>query len=131
MIYELINPSDQISFEADEHRIAICCVMMVGDGAYGAEAIGDKEKDIPLMLYADVDRYLRTWFGEDAPVDYMQANKATTAKCLRSFLYGKPEDRAKNMLVGNLEESQDKLRSSINDIRGKALKIAELLMTTP
>lgn len=132
MIYGLINPSDELSFEAEDHRVAICVVMMVGEGAYGARTLdGNEEKKIPLMLFGNADAYLKTWFGEDEPLDWMLANKPAVAACLRTFLYGKPDKRTENMLVGDLEASQEKKRTSINDIRGKALKLAELLMTTP
>ena len=41
MYYELINPSDEITFEAPTYEAAVCATLMVGKGMYSANHIDE------------------------------------------------------------------------------------------
>lgn len=133
MIYELINPSDALTFEAEDHRVAISVVLALGGGMYGAEASnGDKDLRVPILMFeGNTEAYLKKWFGEDDSVAWMIANKAAVIASLRGVLYSRPADRLESMLVADLEKSQDKKRTSANHIRETAFKIADGLAYMP
>ena len=42
MIYEIINPSDMITFRADDEKIAIVLTVLLGNGQYGLKSEADK-----------------------------------------------------------------------------------------
>lgn len=35
MIYEVINPSDAITFKAEDEKLAVATVILLGEGQYG------------------------------------------------------------------------------------------------
>ena len=45
MFYELVNPSDKITFEAPNYESALLATLMVGKGYYGAEPV-DNNGDV-------------------------------------------------------------------------------------
>lgn len=82
MQYELINPSDKIYFDADEHIVAWLAVVLIGNGMYGAETETEKN-NIPICLFGWRETFKITFQKE--PEQALEENKKQLTKCLFSF----------------------------------------------
>ena len=68
MLYEIINPSDAVTFHAPDDKIARAVVLGLGGGKYGLKRWEDgKSTDVPCLLLflpeAGVRSLLIAWFG--------------------------------------------------------------------
>lgn len=66
MKFNLINPSDAYTFEADDLVIAAVMVCLLGDGKYGADEIGEgssKDNHVPVFLFGGHDEWFSRKFG--------------------------------------------------------------------
>lgn len=92
-LYELVNPSDHITYYAKNDQVAYLCAVLLSGGfnaePIGGEAIGpflmfagknEKEKAIKDILGGDIDKFLKE-------------NRSHIAEAYRSFAYLNPEER--------------------------------------
>ena len=136
MIFEISNPSDPITFEADDLNVARAVVLLLGHGKYGLEQIGGESSLVPFLMFCgekEVEDYLKDTFGNYS--DYLIEHHAEIVKALESVLTMKAGPRQNYMLAMSLiddpikrqkyrDEIQDRERSSMNDIAGRAWQIA-------
>jgi len=88
MIYELIQPSDQIHFKAESDKIAYYCALILGGSKAGITRADGAECESPLLMFHPdplpiVEAYLGATiesFGDN--------NAAEIAACFESFSYG-------------------------------------------
>ncbi len=113
MRFNLVNPSDPYTFEADDHEIAAVAGCLLGDGKYMADALGDdanKDNNVPAFLFGGHDEWFESRFGANY--------EATAERVLKTR--GDALARAwESMTLGR------KGRSSLNDIGGKARELAK------
>ncbi len=110
MKFEIINPSDPYTMEADDLEIAAVAISILGNGKYPLNGLGDAAgQDVPPFLLGGHDH----WFNEKFGADY-----ATVAK--RAI-----ETRG-DALARAFESVtlQSERRSSLNDIGFTALRYA-------
>lgn len=113
MKFNLINPSDAYHFEADDLQIAAVMVCILGNGKYGAEALGEdaeKGSNTPIFLFGGHDEWFKESFGADF--------EAVATNCL--------EQRADALARAfDSVTLTNPPRSSMNDIGGRARSFAE------
>lgn len=118
MIFEIINPSDPYTLEANDFEVASVAVVLLGQGAYGMKQLdGDKSLEIPIMMFGGADQWFTDNFGDNAET---VIGRVVNEKCLQladildSVRIGGLEDREKG------EDYRDQRRSSLNDIGRRA-----------
>lgn len=113
MKYDLINPSDPYTLEADDHEIAAVAVCLLGNGKYPADALGDdanKDNNVPAFLFGGHDEWFEARFGanyEGVAERVLTTRADALARAFESVKLGRKE------------------RSSLNNIGGKALELAK------
>jgi hypothetical protein len=134
MIYEISNPSDPITIEYDDEKVAIAAILYLGRGKLG---LTDEEgRDVlPVFLLAG-DDYIEQWMKEKGIVDdFVTENKAKIADCLDTAVVGGIMDR-KGIIAaiskeedyrGAIERWNDVQRTSLNDIAGAAFEMADAI----
>ena len=94
MIYELINPSDPITLEADSDNVAIIAAILIGHGQYGLT--NNEGKDVmPIFLFAGWDE-LEKWLDEEKyqhGKDFVDEHRAEIVACLRSTMVASLHER--------------------------------------
>ena len=87
MIYELINPSDEITFEAEDDLIAKICALVVGHGRYGLHRITEDGEPMEIMLpflsWPTLEQVIEI-IGKDINELLMENNEKVIA-CFKSF----------------------------------------------
>lgn len=139
MIYEIINPSDACTIEAEDSFLASVVVIILGSGAYGLYD-EDERMVLPIFRFEDEAKLLE-WL-RDNDVDPMEMDEFYAkhgdemASIAESVIYGKMSDR--KALVSMIEKmsSSDRLaaidkwndskRSSMADIGSDARNLAKL-----
>lgn len=101
--YEIINPSDKCFIYADDVRLAKIVCALLGEGWYG---LRDENGEGIMHILQSLDEALE--MKEEEVITFIDNNKKEIAKVLRSFEY--PMER-----------------SSLNDIKWRAEKIAEAI----
>ncbi len=93
--WELINPSDQITFTAESHELACIAVGLIGEGKYGATELEGAGASVPLWLFGGTDQYFQTTFGRKSFEDALDlCDKAAVADVYDSFLIASFRERA-------------------------------------
>lgn len=122
--YELVNPSDNWSFQAKSDKIAFLVALFVGRGATPAERDGWKGKMYILNIgdpSADYESEFKEKF-EGA----LGRHKAEIVESLRTFMIDRR--KAPDGLTGKkLKAWNDKRRSSTNDFGRAANSMADAL----
>lgn len=117
MKFNLINPSDPYTFEADDLEVAAVMVCLLGDGKYLADALGedaDKGNNVPAFLFGGHDEWFVSKFG---------MNYADTAEhCLQHRV----DDLARAFESVQLQLGSER-RSSMNDIGARARALAQVI----
>jgi len=110
--YELITPSDPITFEAEDHQIAALVAFVLGHGAYGAEPEDAAAETVPPMPFGGADEW---WYSRfDEPLKGAGDRHASAlATALRSLRY---DDFA-------VRQKQDRELSDITDADRRATLI--------
>ena len=86
MKYELVNPSDEIYFDAPSDSIAFFCALVVGGGAYAAKRTDTGEVIGGFYLLGIEQEAVAKELGE--PVEpFIEANHEAINACFRSFRY--------------------------------------------
>lgn len=137
MIYDLINPSDPITFEAPDLKIAALVTIVLGGGQYAAEPEDDGTEGVPVMMFGGGPEWWSAHFDE--PLDGAgDRDGVRLAAALRSVCCANRVDRrlydsalraitdpaAREAFVA---EWNDQKRSSMNDIMGRAHHVAAKL----
>lgn len=138
MLYEVINPSDPYTIEANSLDVAAVTVLLLGQGHYGLRCLGD-EPDVPMFAFADGDAWCKQFFGEgmmELSNRVMDTKLPEVAESLDSILYGDKEDREKfvertkvldqDVFLVERAAWQDRC-SSMNDIGNRAYIMAAKL----
>jgi hypothetical protein len=138
MIYEIINPSDACTVEADDDMVAAAAILLLGDGMYGARREGNEDV-LPIFVLGGA-KALDAWLegqGVKSISDFMRGKKQEIAACLDSLVYGKEntrkaflydtKDMLEEMREAALAKHNDKERSSLNNIGENAKKLAAWL----
>lgn len=145
MLYEIINPSDPYTFEAESYAVASLAVLVLGNGQLGVERIDGTEMSTstPFVAFSsqpdeDADAWARSVFGGKSLSEALDANMRAVGTALSSVLIGRKTDRVLyDAAVANMNETQkddytrlwhDRKRNSMNDIGARARKIAETIM---
>ena len=132
-LYEIVNPSDCVTFEAPDDATAVAVVLSIGEGAYGARRCEDGQDVGGLLLFATnavVEAKLMEWFGCDFET-WANAHRADLAEALLDCATVKPEARhlyeegmRRQDSVEELQEYralvEDRNRTSMSDIVGRA-----------
>jgi hypothetical protein len=111
--FNLINPSDPYTFEADDLEVAAVAVCLLGEGKYPADAMGadaDQGNNVPPFLFGGHDEWFTARFGagfEDTTLHCLTHRTDAVARVLES------------MKLGSVR------RSSLNDIGGRARELAK------
>jgi hypothetical protein len=92
-IYELITPSDPITFKAINDKVAFICALLLGNGKAGCKNALTGE-NIPTMLAfsSDPEKEMISFIGGDVS-EFIESNKKDISKCFLSFAYGSVSDR--------------------------------------
>ena len=127
--YEIKNPSDALTIQADDFLIAAVAVALLGNGQYGIEGT-------PLLFGWD------EWLpqqGIDDLGQYLEDHAVELATALRNVYLGTVEDRPQldahisSAKLANAEleawrvERNNRLRTSMNDIEGQSRRLAAKL----
>lgn len=139
MIYEIINPSDPVTINAESFESALLATALLGSGQYAAHPIDDSWEKVPLFLFGGFDK----WFAKRFPrlgdaSDLLDLHKADTVAALRSTLTGTPDARRQyNMAAKHITDPDElkafrrsweaKKRTSLNDIADRAQVLADKL----
>lgn len=138
MIYEIINPSDAVTIEAQDSVLASIAIIVLGNGQYG---LYDEDGRTVLGIFAlskpeKLIEWLRDNGVEDTKMDEFYAkNGEEIATILESVVYGNISDRkAITALTESMTRSDrlkamakynDSKRSSMNDIGSAACDLAK------
>lgn len=96
MIYELVNPSDAVTFEASDHRVAVAVCMLLGEGRYSLKAETDKKEDgFPNLLFADESTTMRVLaeHGFENDFEFLNSHALPIADAMDSLAYCSMDDR--------------------------------------
>lgn len=96
MIYELINPSDKITFEADDDNVAKAAGLIVGHGKFGVSKYKeDNTEDTILDIYMQFpDEHEQTkLFGGLTLNEFIVDNKQNIIDCCQTLAVCNIEDR--------------------------------------
>ena len=113
MKFEIANPSDPYTMEADDLQVAAVACCLLGNGKYGLTGLdGDAGQDVPVFLFGGHDEWFVSKFGmsyEDTATHALNHRNDALARAFESVTLGREE------------------RSSMNDIGGKARDIAQAI----
>jgi len=113
MRFNLVNPSDPYTLEADDLEVAAVAVCLLGCGKYPADALGDdadKSNNVPAFLFGGHDEWFQARFGgtyEAVAERCLKERADAIARCFESVTLGRAE------------------RSSMNNIGALARKLAQ------
>ncbi len=143
MLYEIINMSDKYTIEAHSLDIAFAACVFLGSGQYAFEPLADGGTKIPFFMFGGTDEWCKENLNnsmKDTIDSIMQseARRLELADCFDSCLIGGAQHRKtyKDGLAliddpakrGQWKSKwHDDRRSSMNDIGGRAYKMAAKL----
>lgn len=139
MIYEICNPSDAMTIEADEDLVAALAGLYLGQGQVGITS-AKGEDVLPIFIFGG-DEALVAWLktvgidGIDGLKTTLMTRKDEIAACLESIAYGSITDRKGIMAVVEGKEHHERLeamakwndaqRSSLNDYSTACFNLAK------
>lgn len=138
MFYEIINPSDKCFFEAPDLKTAFIVTTLLGGGQYAAKPESEDADEVPLFLFGGAQEWWDERFpGEDVSMS-AKDNAGTVIPALRSVCYGDLRERKlydsalkaiddPEKRDAFIEEWNDRHRSSLNNIMGRAHAVANSL----
>lgn len=113
MKFNIVNPSDPYTMEADDLEIAAVAVCLLGDGKYPLDALGDdadKGNNVPAFLFGGHDEWFTSRFGRNY--------EATADLCITQ----RGDALARALESVTLQAIR---RTSMNDIGERALRFAQ------
>jgi len=123
MKFELINPSDPYTLEADDLEVAAVACCFLGDGKYGLDALGEdanKGNNVPIFLLGGHDEWFMSKFGRnfDATAEHvLDHRKEALARAFDSLTLG----RAKRSSLNNIKARAQAFSNAVR-CRAPALK---------
>lgn len=113
MKFNLVNPSDPYTLEADDLQVAAVACCLLGNGKYALSGLGDDAgQDVPMFFVGGHDEWFIQKFGmnyEDTATHALNHRNDALARAFESVKLGRNE------------------RSSLNDIGSRALGIAQAI----
>ena len=92
-IYELITPSDPITFKADDDKIAFACAVILGNGKAGCTNTNTGDSIPTMLMFAkDPEKDIAEFIGGDMS-EFIKTNNKKVSECFKSFAYGSASDR--------------------------------------
>lgn len=94
-IYDLINPSDRITFEAPSHAVAYYVALLVGGGRLGCDCEDGTSLDTLLWFATkeQVEESIEKNLGTNDLDSFLETNWEVAVAALNSFAYGSVGDR--------------------------------------
>lgn len=135
MIYEIINPSDPVTIEADDDKVAAAAVFFLGEGAYGVRS-ADGRNVLPVLAFAG-ERAAVEWLEEHGIVEnFVSSMRLPIALALQSAIVCRAADRVD--LIASVKAGggdtdaalaawNETKRTSMNDICGRAHSLARVM----
>jgi hypothetical protein len=129
VLFELINPSDPYTFEAESIEIA-GVVTVILSSSFGAKSLDPPYESTPILFGWDA------WLA-DRGIDneFLSTNAEAIARAFESFIIGSASDRRELELVlkelpverreSFIRERQERMRSSFNQIGERAYMLAK------
>ena len=94
MTYELITPSDPITFKAESDQVAFFCALVLGSGKAGMNRQDGEKCESPMVfLSSDPMPGIDAFLGGDIS-EFSDSHTPEIIACFRSFAYGNFSDRA-------------------------------------
>lgn len=136
-LWEIVNPSDYATLEADDLMTADIVATVLGGGQYCAKEI-DGERSTPIYLFGG-STARKAWWAENSPDmtedAYVKANERALADAFDSVALGNRTDLDAALAeISDADKRREfvkkwneRKRSSMNNIAGRAHKIAEQL----
>lgn len=108
MKYEIVNPSDPYTMEAEDIRVAAIVAVWLGSGQYSLKALEDGAEGVPFFMFGGFEQWwdARCSLTTDA---FSEARGPELIAALDSVTLGSEK------------------RSSMNDIGGRAKEWAQVL----
>lgn len=139
MIYEVINPSDPVTFTADDDNVAAIAVLVLGKGAFGCIKEGGT-RVLPVLHFGGFNEWHAEFTkAQDCTLNtYIRKNRARLADVLETTAVCGIDDRkALDAAIGDgpakageraaaLERWNETKRTSLNNICAAARKLAAL-----
>jgi len=137
MLYDILNPSDPMSFRAPDLQIAALSMFLLSNGKFGADCREGGGEDVPVFLFGGA----QAWWDEkfDTSIDDTIIRRAgEVADALDSIIYGdwgsRPRFEQQLEKIGDAQARRDFIdtwndehRSSLNNVVEVASGIAEQL----
>lgn len=138
MIYEIINPSDSYTCIAEEPKIAMAAIILLGNGKMGLEDESGKSYETIFMFMNEeqTEAKLKELFGEKCLGGFIKDNRPAIADCLDSVMsFGIKSRRLFDEAMKRIsteksrkefrESLHDKNRTSLNDFGSYAWRLAK------
>lgn len=137
MLYDIINPSDSMTFRAPDLQVAALSMFLLSEGKFGADCREDGGENVPIFALGGAQAWWDSKFDE--PIDAAIIRRAgEVADALDSLVYGDWSTRSiferELATIGGDEARQDFIhewndenRSSTNEIGAAASGIADQL----
>jgi hypothetical protein len=94
-IWLITSPSDPVTIETNDFKLAAFFTCILGNGLYHAKEWGvEIPRVVPFMTEAGFEDWFVENFGQGYEVSAMGVDKAALADVFDSVIVGKPEDRA-------------------------------------
>ena len=128
-LFEVVNPSDPITFEADDPDIARFAALVLGNGRLGVTD-EDGETVLPLYIFGMSEEEAERVVAPLAEKCKTPEGKAALVAALDTFAVCSMSSRkALRAALGNDREAlkrwNEEKRSSMNNICGRAAKLAD------
>jgi len=133
MLFDLINISDAYTFKAEHLECAAVVTALLGSGQYSAKQM-DGDAEVPFFMFGGHDEWFQQHFGHDMYTAlrlWTSERKTELIEALNSVLIGdrREYERTLPLLADDKREEwiagwHDRHRSSLNDIGGRAKRIA-------
>jgi len=121
MLFKIINPHDSYTLKADDPRVAMVAVLIIGEGKYGLD--DEKGESYPTLCMCLTDQELtelitRT-FGKGGLATFVENNKETVADCLDSVMSVNFSERRlyeEALAFMDSDEKREAYRAKVHDM---------------
>ena len=136
MLFEVSNPSDEYTIEAEDWSVACVVGLIIGRGQYGLNEV-DGDHEMPLFLFGGLEEWVEAEFEKPLEEFMGSVDKIEVANCLNSIVVGNRANYTLGLGEKTGEEADafwevwhDLNCSSMNDIgqysRNYAAKLLEM-----